>query len=86
MHSLKYVSNPNIFKRKITPYFCIFSPHCMACRLLVPQPGIEPLPPAVEMQSSPLHHQVSRSSPNFCGPKRSLCNSLKLTKIRRIGG
>ena len=28
-----------------------FSMHCMACRILVPQPGIEPVPPAIGVQS-----------------------------------
>ena len=27
------------------------APHCAARRILVPRPGIEPLPPAVEVQS-----------------------------------
>ena len=26
-------------------------PHCMACRILVPQPGIRSVPPAAERQS-----------------------------------
>ena len=30
--------------------FC-FGPRCMACRILVPRPGIEPVPPAVEAWS-----------------------------------
>ena len=35
-----------------------FWPHHMACRILVPQPGIEPLPPAVEVWS--LNHWTTR--------------------------
>ena len=31
--------------------FIYFWPHLAACRILVPQPGIEPMPPAVEAQS-----------------------------------
>ena len=30
---------------------------CVACRILVPQPGIKPMHPAVEAQSEPLDHQ-----------------------------
>ena len=33
-------------------------PHCAACGILVPQPGIEPVPPAVEAQS--LNHWTAR--------------------------
>ena len=33
----------------------------MTCRILVPQPGIEPTPPAVEAQS--LHHWTTREVP-----------------------
>ena len=29
----------------------LFWPHYAACKILVPQPGIEPTPPAVEAQS-----------------------------------
>ena len=38
----------------------------MACGILVPQPGIEPVPPAVEAQS--LNHQTTREVPRtpFC--------------------
>ena len=32
-------------------YLLIFLPHCVACRFLVPQPGIEPVPSAVKAQS-----------------------------------
>ena len=30
--------------------FPFFWPHCAACGVLLPQPGIEPMPPAVEAQ------------------------------------
>ena len=33
----------------------------MACRILVPQPGIDPTPPALETQS--LNHWISREVP-----------------------
>ena len=33
----------------------------MACGILVPRPGIEPVPPAVEAQS--LNHLTSREAP-----------------------
>ena len=35
--------------------------HCMACRILVPRPGIEPTPPAVEAWS--LNHWTTREVP-----------------------
>ena len=33
----------------------------ISCRILVPQPGIEPVPPEVEAQS--LNHWIARESP-----------------------
>ena len=36
----------------------IFCPHCEACGILVPRPGIEPIPPAVEARS--LNHWTAR--------------------------
>ena len=35
--------------------------NCLACRILVPRPGIEPVPQAVEAWSKPLDHQGSPS-------------------------
>ena len=35
----------------------------MACGILVPQPGMEPAPPAVEVQS--LNHWTTREVPDF---------------------
>jgi len=29
-------------------FFLTLWPHCEACGILVPQPGVEPVPPAVE--------------------------------------
>ena len=42
-------------------FFFFFWPHCAACRILVPQPGIEPTPPAVEAQK--LNHWTAREVP-----------------------
>ena len=43
-------------------FFCsFFPPHCVTCGILVPQPGIEPGPLAVKMQSS--NHWTTRISP-----------------------
>lgn len=43
-------------------FFLNFWPHlAAACRILVPCPGIEPLPPALEAQS--LKHWTSREVP-----------------------
>ena len=35
-----------------------WGPHCAACRILVPRPGIELAPPAVEARSR--HHRTAR--------------------------
>ena len=45
-------------------FFLIFWPHQVACGILVPQPGIEPVPPAVEAQS--LNHRTAREVPVSC--------------------
>ena len=37
----------------------------MACGILVPQPGIEPVPPALEAQS--LNHWTTREVPRVAG-------------------
>nr|XP_030689033.1 solute carrier family 22 member 18 isoform X19 [Globicephala melas] len=39
-------------------------PCCAACGILVPQPGIEPVPPAVEARS--LNHRTAREVPVMC--------------------
>ena len=44
-------------------FLFFFLSHCGACRILVPKPGIEPLPPAVEAQS--LNHWIIREVPFF---------------------
>ena len=47
-----------------TWYFFFFFWLChMACRILVPQPGTEPVPPAVEVQS--LNHRAAREVPTW---------------------
>ena len=43
--------------------FIYFWPCCMACQILVPQPGIEPVSPAVETWSP--NHWTTREFPVF---------------------
>lgn len=44
--------------------FCFFFWPCyMACNILVPQPGIELVPPAVELQNT--NHWTAREVPNL---------------------
>ena len=43
--------------------FSVFWPRGMAYRILVPRPGIEPAPPAVEARS--LNHWTAREVPNL---------------------
>ena len=45
-------------------FFFFFWPCHMACRILVPQPGIELVPPAVEARS--LNHWTTREIPEKC--------------------
>ena len=48
-NSLGSLSLSFFFITTMVLYFFIFWLHCTACRILVPQPGIEPVPLAVEM-------------------------------------
>ena len=54
--------------------------HCSAaCGILIPQPGIEPMPPALEVQS--FNHWTSKETPWLCGfiwPARWYLKSWKL--------
>ena len=43
--------------------FLVFWPHHAACGILVPLPGIEPVPPAVKVWS--LNHWTTREIPHF---------------------
>ena len=62
-----------IFSFMVSTFFFFFCPYHEACWILVPQPGIEPVPPAVEAWS--LSHWAASEVP--CGwcflyPKKSL--------------
>ena len=46
----------------ISIFFCVWW-YQLACRVLVPQPGIEPKSPTVEVQS--LNHWTIREFPSF---------------------
>ena len=47
----------------VNNFFFFFWPLCEACGILVPQPGIEPAPPAVAAQS--LNHWSAREVPTI---------------------
>ena len=47
------------FELYALPLLSFFYLYHAACEILVPQPGIEPVPPAVEAQSQQLHLQGS---------------------------
>ena len=59
--------------------FYIFRPCHVACRILVPRPGIEPAPPAVEAQH--LNHWTTREVPDL-GFKRITLAVLFMTGCR----
>ena len=44
-------------------FLFIFLLHCMACGILVPQPGVKPFLPAVEVWSP--NHSTTRKPPFF---------------------
>ena len=54
-------------------------PHHVACGILVPQSGIEPVPPAVEAQSQPLDHPGRLSLFIFLLSQTSVTNSHQLS-------
>ena len=43
--------------------FLIFGPHCVACGILVLQPGIKPVPPRVEVWN--INHWITREVPKM---------------------
>ena len=62
--------------------FIIFWPRCAACRILVPRPGIEPVPPAVEAHN--LNHWNAREVPirTFAKGSKALAESCN-QKVRK---
>ena len=50
-----------LFKKWMDFIYLFIWLHCAACGLLVPQPGIEPVPPALDAQS--LSPWTSREAP-----------------------
>ena len=59
-----------------------FWPHCVARRILVPWPGIKPVPPAVEVQS--LNHWTTREVPENVFILLSFLNNV-FTAYRIVG-
>ena len=51
----------NSFFKNLFIYLFIFCLRCRACGTLVPQPGIEPVPPALQAWS--LNHWTAREVP-----------------------
>ena len=55
-------------------FIIIFWPHHMACGILVPWPGIKPVPPAVEAQST--NHWSTREVLRWCIKALALTHSI----------
>ena len=70
LHSLMASYSPHL----VLFFFLNFWPRCTACRILVPQPGIEPAPPALEggILTTGL---PGKSLPNLVLNKARLCYS-----------
>ena len=63
--------------------FIYFWPHLAECGILVPWPGLEPVPPAVEAQS--LNHWTARDAPLLlfkCKKKKKI--NRKLFKVHNV--
>ena len=54
------------FLKKEFSYFLLFCPHCSACGILVPWPGIKPMPP--ELGAQCLNHWTTSEVPNCMYP------------------
>ena len=70
LFELVFAFSSDIYPRlKLLDYmvvFCFsFRPHCAKCGILVPQPGIKPVPPALGVQN--LNHWTAREVPIFRG-------------------
>ena len=64
-------------------FVCLFWPHHMECRLLVPRPGIEPSLSLLEVWT--LNHWTSREIPLFCFLLPTLCNgSWTMSKVYEL--
>ena len=57
-----------------------FGPHRMACGILVPLPGIKPIPPAVEAQSP--NHWTAREVPQRTLFHGEMATELRLERVR----
>ena len=56
---LKWLSRQHVIAKHLSLYFCCCCwPHHVACEILVPWPGIKPVPHAVEVQS--FNHWTTR--------------------------
>ena len=70
------------FQRTNKEFFFFFWPRCRACGILVPRPGIEPVPPAVEAQG--LNHWTARKFPRISkerySTERTNYDSMRLHK------
>ena len=55
----------NTFDFRDNELLFFFWLHCAACGISVPQPGMEPMPPAVEAWSQPLDRQQSPNTFDF---------------------
>ena len=66
-------------------YFFIFWPHRAACGILVPQPGVRPGPPALEVWS--LNHWTTREVPDLIVFNSLICTMRcpKLIYISHLG-
>ena len=51
-------------QKKKKNFFFFFWPRCVACGILVPRPGIEPVPPPLGVWS--LNHWTTREVPKLC--------------------
>ena len=57
-------------------YFFFGGPHCVACGILVPWPGIEPVSPALEVPGN--SHNVTFSNAIYVNMSDKLINLIKI--------
>lgn len=75
-------ASPEQGLEKESPSFFFLRPHCTACRIIVPQSKIKPMPPPVKAESKPLDRQGNPKIPSiggrscdsvhFCNPPQQL--------------
>ena len=68
-----WVQEPRVEVRMAPSTILFFWPHRVACGILIPLPGVKPVPPALGARS--LNHWTAREFPLFLSPFTIILNN-----------